>query len=143
MALRGVLAVLVIVAGSVLTALSSGGDLFTAAPAVTSHVPSTAGPVNAKSPVQYRGVVVGKLTEIDMGEAGARLTLRIDEEHLGRIPAGVHTRIVPRTLFGDQFVQLAEPEKQVQPAATDSAMLADGAVIPADTSRDTVQMYQA
>lgn len=141
MALRGGAAIVLVAAFSALAVVSGGGGFLTPTTTVTSFVPASAGPVNAKSPVQYRGVVVGKLTEIDADAEGAQLTLNIDEEQLRHIPAGVQTRLLPRTLFGDQYVELAEP-RQGTTRAAGSGKLASGAVIPTDTSQGTVQMYE-
>ncbi|MDP1818478.1 MAG: MlaD family protein [Acidimicrobiales bacterium] len=73
--------------------------------------------------VRVRGVPVGRIAGIELDEAGAvvRYTLRVDPD--ARVAADTTARLVPKTLFGDKFVEL-------QPAPEHGAALADGAVIP-------------
>lgn len=61
--------------------------------------------------VKYNGVLVGRVSAVDSNGQNATLTLQIAptwiEHH--QIPANVEARILPKTLFGDKFVQLVQP----------------------------------
>ena len=136
LAVRGALAV-VVVLGAVVLSASGGAELFNGDPTVTSTVPAEAGPVRANSAVRYRGVVVGELSEVEAGTRGSRLTLRMEPAKMDSVPAGVRLRILPKTLFGDQYVDLAGDSSPGQ------GSLRPGSVVAADDTRGTVQIYRA
>ncbi|MCX2730487.1 MCE family protein [Saccharopolyspora sp. NFXS83] len=136
LALRGIGGV-VVVLGAAVFAVLGGGEAFESDPTVSADVPAAAGPVRVNSAVQYRGVVVGELAEVNEGTAGSRLTLRMDPSTMDSIPAGVRLRILPKTLFGDQYVELAGA------GSTAGGGLEPGAEIAADTDADTVRIYHA
>ncbi|PXY35515.1 MCE family protein [Prauserella flavalba] len=137
LALRGLAVAVALVTGSVALVAtgegSSGGGT-----AVTAALPASAGPLREDSPVQFRGVTVGRLAAVDGDLRGASLSLDLDPALLGRVPANVQVRLLPRTLFGDQYIDLAVPE-----GAEPEGSLAAGAVLTADTSGRTVQLYDA
>lgn len=84
------------------------------------------------SDVKVQGVVIGRVSAIDLDNDRAKLTLDLDPAHAHRLPANVGAEIAPTTLFGRKFVTLTLPE---QPAA---AKLAAGSVI--DGSKVTVEI---
>ncbi|MDX5309998.1 MAG: MCE family protein [Rhodococcus sp. (in: high G+C Gram-positive bacteria)] len=133
-ALVGVVAVVVVaVAGALLVASGSGG--LSREPEVTAVVPAGAGVIHGAAGVQYRGVHVGRLVHHAAGLASSRSTMRLDARALRNIPASVQLRIVPRTLFGDVFLELV-------PAADPATgpRLRAGTQIPVDTSAEAVQL---
>jgi phospholipid/cholesterol/gamma-HCH transport system substrate-binding protein len=73
--------------------------------------------------VRVRGIPVGRIAgiEVDGGAEIVRYTLRIDPD--AAVAADTTARLVPKTLFGDKFVQL-------EPAKVGLPTLADGATIP-------------
>ncbi|GAA4880046.1 MCE family protein [Saccharopolyspora cebuensis] len=131
LALRGIAAVLVVLLGGAGAVVV--GTLDTA-PAVTARLPADAGPVRARSAVQHRGVRVGEVAEVRAGPGGADLLLRIDPRHLDDIPAGVRVRLLPRTLFGDQYLDLV-------PGTPTGGTLTAGARLEPDTSTPTIRLY--
>lgn len=136
LAVRGVVALVVLATATAVVTV--GPNLFTGTPVVSARVPADAGPIRPKSSVQYRGVVVGKLIATEPGGGGARLRMAMDSAELGHIPTGVRARVLPKTLFGDQTIELSLP-----PGAMPSgARLSAGAVVPADTSQRTVELYR-
>lgn len=73
--------------------------------------------------VKIRGVIVGEVREIATQGDGATLTLALDPDDVDTIPADVTARIVPKTLFGEKYVDLQVPaEPSPEP-------IAEGAVI--------------
>ncbi len=64
----------------------------------------------ALADVKIRGVIVGDVRGIDSQGEGARLDLAIDPELAKTIPANATARIVPKTLFGEKYVDLQVPE---------------------------------
>ncbi len=134
-ALRGLIAIVVLAFGAV--SAIGGSQLFVGAPTVTSHVPASAGPIRPESSVEYRGVAVGEMTGLVTGASGAELTLRLDRDKIEQVPRGVRARVKPKTLFGDQIIELRD-----QGERSTSGMLSAGARIPADTSSETAQLYR-
>ena len=134
LALRGAAAIAVLALGAVVSVAGSAG-LLRSEPEVTTTLPAAAGPVRESTPVQFRGIEVGTLAEVEPDEGGARLTLRLDPERIGEIPADVVVRLLPRTLFGNQYLDLAGPERR------SGARLVAGAELAPDTSRPTAQLY--
>jgi virulence factor Mce-like protein len=86
--------------------------------------------------VEYRGVLVGSLGTVHRELHQAVLTIDIDPSQLDHIPAGVTVRLVPRSVFGDLYVDLVPPTHI-------TGHLREGAVLQADTTTPTVELNQA
>ena len=65
----------------------------------------------ALADVKIRGVIVGDVREIESTGEGATLSLAIDPDQAGIIPANTTARILPKTLFGEKYVALQVPEQ--------------------------------
>ncbi|WP_410598377.1 MCE family protein [Amycolatopsis sp. lyj-90] len=128
-----------LVAGAVVIVLviAYGAGTLSGDPSVTSEVPGQSVGIMERSTVEYRGAVVGTVEEVRGDQHATRLTLRMFPEQLENIPAGVRTRILPRTLFGDQYVDL------VPPGHPGGGRLDTDRPIPADTSGETIELYTA
>ncbi|GAC1526467.1 MAG: MCE family protein [Marmoricola sp.] len=61
--------------------------------------------------VKVRGVIVGEVTKVlaNPGGNGALLTLGIYPSQIGTIPKNVTATILPKTLFGEKYVELNIP----------------------------------
>src|SRR5579884_1467879 len=78
--------------------------------------------------VKYDGVLVGRVSAVNSNGQNATLTLQIDPEWIDqrKIPANVEARILPKTLFGDKFVQLVQPaQPSTQALQADSTIQED------------------
>ncbi len=87
---------------------------------------STATPgleLNPHSDVKFQGLRVGEVRGITSDGRTATIELALDEGSLHLIPANVDAAIVPKTLFGEKYVDLR------QPPAPATARLADGGEI--------------
>ncbi|MGA8257804.1 MAG: MCE family protein [Nocardioides sp.] len=84
--------------------------------------------LNPQSDVKFQGVRVGEVREITSDGSGATVRLAIDHDRLDLIPADVDAMILPKTLFGEKYVDLRAP---TSPA---SARLADGDEITQSTT---------
>ncbi|MCX8564442.1 MCE family protein [Mycolicibacterium mucogenicum] len=60
--------------------------------------------------VKMRGVDIGRVSGISIGDGGARLALQIDPDQMRRIPANVGAKIDVTTIFGAKFVDLVYPD---------------------------------
>ncbi|GAB7003136.1 MCE family protein [Nocardioides sp. AN3] len=68
-----------------------------------------------RADVKVRGVLVGQVLAQRATADGAQLTLGIQPDEIGTIPANVTGSILPKTLFGEKYVSLVVPD---QPAST-------------------------
>ncbi|MBV9292751.1 MAG: MCE family protein, partial [Frankiales bacterium] len=84
--------------------------------------------------VKLDGVLVGRVSGVSSNGRVARLTLQIDKNRISEIPDNVVARILPKTLFGEKFVDLVIPG---QPSAKH---LQAGAVIPQDRSSTAIEL---
>lgn len=132
-AIGAIASVVLIIIGGLLVA--SGAGVLSRDPQVNATVPAEAGLIQGAAGVQYQGVHVGSVIGIDAGVASSRLTMQLGEDGIAEIPASVVARIVPRTLFGDVFIELVPPENpEIGPR------LSDGAEVVFDTSDEAVQL---
>ncbi|MCL2542258.1 MAG: MCE family protein [Nocardioidaceae bacterium] len=85
--------------------------------------------------VKLDGVIVGRVASIRAtGHGrGAVLSLAIDRDRLSLIPANVTAQILPKTIFGEKYVDLTLP------AEPSPARLADGAVLHRDRTSEAIE----
>jgi phospholipid/cholesterol/gamma-HCH transport system substrate-binding protein len=69
----------------------------------------------ARADVKVRGVIIGQVLESRSESNGAVLTLGIRPDKIREIPKNVTASILPKTLFGEKYVELVVPE---QPSRT-------------------------
>jgi len=84
--------------------------------------------LNEQSDVKFQGLRVGEVRRIVSDGRSATIELAIDKGKLELIPANVDAAIIPKTLFGEKFIDLRLP---AQPA---SARLASGGTIEQSTT---------
>lgn len=96
---------------------------------LTATFPST---VNLYEGAQVKvlGVQIGKVTSVEV--EGTAVTVEISYDDV-ELPADVHAMIVPPSIVGDRFVQLA-------PAYTGGEVLADGATLGLDRTGVPVEL---
>ncbi|OKI69709.1 MCE family protein [Micromonospora sp. CB01531] len=131
--------VLGIVFIALLTAALTGSVLqyrkaFTPVDRVTLHADRAGLHLLEGADVKVRGVVVGDVRSVRSDGGGAVIGLALDPATTGRIPADVTARLLPKTLFGERYVEL------VPPAGSTAGPIRDGAVISQDRSRTAVEL---
>lgn len=89
-----------------------------------------------RSDVKVRGLIVGEVRATRATADGAVLELALDPDKAKLIPSNVTARLLPKTLFGEKYVDLQIP------ADRSSTPLRSGAVIQQDTSQVAVEVYQ-
>lgn len=89
-----------------------------------------------KSDVKARGVFVGAVSNITPTSDGAVLDLELTPQHAAQIPKNASARIMPKTLFGERYVQLTFPSMA-------GPKLAEGDVIPQDRSSAAIELGQS
>ncbi|PXW35445.1 UNVERIFIED_CONTAM: phospholipid/cholesterol/gamma-HCH transport system substrate-binding protein [Williamsia faeni] len=84
--------------------------------------------------VRLRGVVVGRVGEINKSSDGVKLVLNMNPDQLEYIPANVHADIKSNTVFGAKSVNLEIPEDPSdQTLHSGSAIAADHVVVELNT----------
>lgn len=102
---------------------------------VTADLPTSGDSLGVSSDVKYRGLRVGRVLSVAPGTSpSAEIVLM--SEYADAIPDDVTARVLPGTLFGNEYVELVRPAK----AAASPGSLSEGVTIPADTSRDTLRL---
>ncbi|WP_285029981.1 MCE family protein [Mycolicibacterium sp. lyk4-40-TYG-92] len=76
---------------------------------------------NAK--VKMRGVLVGRVSQIDPNKDGATLKLNLDPDQVKYIPANVGAQISVTTAFGAKFVDLVYPQTPSSARLTAGSLL--------------------
>ncbi|MFL6118223.1 MlaD family protein, partial [Actinophytocola sp.] len=90
--------------------------------------------LNKASEVKARGVVVGTVRAVNPGQDGADVELAMKPDTLSRIPKDVTALLVPKTLFGERYVQLSIPD-----GSTKDPIRA-GDVIRQDRSKNAIEL---
>ncbi|HUR50634.1 MAG TPA: MCE family protein [Mycobacteriales bacterium] len=89
--------------------------------------------LSAQADVKVRGLVVGRVTSVHATAKGADVKLALDPGQVHLVPQNVSARLLPKTLFGEKYVELVLPK---EPTA---AHLRNGDVIPQDRSSTALE----
>src|SRR3954469_22004172 len=130
------LLLLVVIAGLTTLSILQFQQAFTPVTHVRVHVAQAGLQLLPGSDVKVRGLIVGDVADITSDGDGADLELRLDPDQARQLPHNVTVRMLPKTLFGEKYVDLVLPS---QP----DGHLTDGAVIAADQTRATLEIDQA
>ncbi|KAA9152312.1 MCE family protein [Amycolatopsis acidicola] len=130
------LALLVVVALFVAATIAVYRKAFTPSAEVTLRTDHVGSQLAPGADVKVRGLIVGRVSSIGSSGDGAVLTLELDPAQVGLLPANVTARLLPKTLFGERYVDLELP---ADPAP---AALGDGATIDEDRSSSAIEVQQ-
>ena len=125
---------LAVIAGLVWLTVLLYQKAFTPVVNVTLQAGKAGNQLSAPADVKLRGLIVGEVRSIESTGDGAELGLALDRDHVDLIPANVTARLLPKTLFGEKYVDLSIPDS---PAGDP---IAEGDVISQDrtsTARET------
>ncbi len=64
--------------------------------------------------VKLRGMIVGEVRSVAADGRKATVDIALKPKTAGLIPADVHARLLPKTLFGEKFVDLVLPARPSQ-----------------------------
>jgi phospholipid/cholesterol/gamma-HCH transport system substrate-binding protein len=130
--LLGVVYVVVIATFLALT-VAIYADVFSDDPRVSMRAGQIGNQMQRDADVKLRGIIVGRVTSITSDGGGARLELAMDPATLDRIPKNVTANLLPKTLFGERYVNLVLP-------SAPSGKLGGGDEIKQDTSASSIEM---
>jgi len=125
-----------IIGGTSVVGVAYGFGAFSSSKVVTATLPQAGPALGPGAEVEYRGVLVGQLGKVDRTLRDAVLTLDLDPAQVSKIPDGVTVRLVPRSVFGDLYVDLVPPAHITGPLRLPAHLVAD-------TSTPTVELNQA
>lgn len=135
LAKRGVIVLAIVSVLLGLVYLNSKGT-FDDSPEITTQFTNVGGALTSGSDVKVQGNIVGKVKEIEGVDGLVNVTITLEEGELDRIPANVKASVLPATVFGTSFVDLAVPMGQ-QP----NGALKANATVPQDA--DTIELQRA
>lgn len=113
---------------------------------VTLHTNTIGNALVAESDVKERGVIVGSVRKIQTNGTGATLTLDLNPGRAGIIPNNVTAQILPKTLFGEQYVALNLPSQPGPPIRSGDVISQDkspGALEAQTVLGDLLPLLQA
>ena len=87
--------------------------------------------------VKLRGMIVGEVRNVSSNGRVASIALALQPRTIGLIPRNVTARLLPKTLFGEKYVELQIP------AHPSAARLAEGDVISQDRSSTAIEIGRA
>jgi phospholipid/cholesterol/gamma-HCH transport system substrate-binding protein len=108
---------------------------FTSTVPVTLDTDHAGNEMTAGADVKVRGMVVGTVRSVSSTGDGARLQLELQPDKVSYIPANVTAELLPKSLFGEKYVDLEIP-------GAPAGHLAGGAVIGQDRSATGVEVEQ-
>ncbi len=88
------------------------------------------------SDVKIRGLNVGEVRHITSTGNGATVMLALRPDAVDQIPQNVHARLLPKTLFGERYVDLVIPEYPAK------ASLGEGDTIGQDRTTVAIELEQ-
>lgn len=106
---------------------------FTPVVKVTLRTDHIGNQLSAPADVKLRGIVVGEVRRVRSTGDGASVTLALQPGKAKDIPENVLAQLLPKTLFGEKYVEL------VLPASPSAQSLRSGDVIPQDRSTTALE----
>lgn len=128
------LAFVVALAAAMSVSVLAYDKAFTPVVLVTLRTDHTGLQLNQGAEVKLRGVVVGEVRGIAADGQIATLQLALDPAQARRIPVNVSARMLPKTLFGERYVDLEVP------AHPSTSVLHDGSLINQDHSSSAIEL---
>ncbi|NUL12328.1 MCE family protein [Streptomyces lunaelactis] len=84
---------------------------FTTVVRITLEADTLGNQLDPRADVKLRGLLVGEVREVRADGEKATLDIALKPEHVSRIPADVRARLLPKTLFGEKYVDLVAPRE--------------------------------
>lgn len=129
-------ALLTALAGLVWLSIAAFNQQFTSTTPVSMHISRAGLQLLPGSDVKVRGLIVGSVDTITSNGDGAQIELRIQPDKAKQLPANVSARLVPKTIFGEKYVELVLPPRPV-------GRLTNNTVIPEDRTQPALEINQA
>ncbi|GHJ99718.1 ABC transporter substrate-binding protein [Streptomyces sp. Y2F8-2] len=109
---------------------------FTSVVRVTLQADSLGNQLEPRADVKLRGLLVGEVRAVHADGTKATLDLALKPQYVTFIPSDVHARLLPKTLFGEKYVDLV-------PSADDTARhIRAGDVIAQDRTKAGIELQR-
>ena len=112
---------------------------FTPVVRITLEADSLGNQLDPRADVKLRGLLVGEVREVRADGTKATLDIALKPEHVVHIPNDVHARLLPKTLFGEKYVDLVPPEHS---SSSSARPIRAGDVITQDRTRVGIELQQ-
>ncbi|MGV4981255.1 MCE family protein [Streptomyces sp. NRAIS4] len=109
---------------------------FTSVVPITLEAGTLGNQLDPRADVKLRGLLVGEVREVHADGTKATLDIALKPQYVAYIPADVHARLLPKTLFGEKYVDL------VAPAHSSARPIRAGDVITQDRTRAGIEVQQ-
>ncbi|MFJ8532797.1 MCE family protein [Streptomyces sp. NPDC093591] len=114
-------------------------QVFTPVVRITLEADSLGNQLDPRADVKLRGLLVGEVREVHADGTKATLDIALKPEHVAHIPSDVHARLLPKTLFGEKYVDLVPP---AGPGSSSARPIRAGDVITQDRTRVGIEVQQ-
>ena len=94
-----------------------------------------------RADVKARGVIVGQVNKAESEGKGATLTLGIKPDKIGQIPDNVTAALVPKTLFGEKYVELTIPKDDPSSSSLETGDKIEQTDLPIEVERVLNDLY--
>ncbi|MFD8305243.1 MCE family protein [Streptomyces sp. NPDC059690] len=92
--------------------------------------------LDPRADVKLRGLLVGEVRSVHADGTKATLDIALRPQYVADIPSDVRARLLPKTLFGEKYVDL------VAPAHTSARSIRAGDIITQDRTRVGIEVQQ-
>lgn len=86
-------------------------QVFTPAVRIELEADSIGNQLDPRADVKLRGLLVGEVRAVHADGTKATLDIALKPEYVASIPSDVHARLLPKTLFGEKYVDLVAPAR--------------------------------
>ncbi|MEU1400981.1 MCE family protein [Streptomyces sp. NPDC005728] len=109
---------------------------FTSVVRITLQADSLGNQLDPRADVKLRGLLVGEVREVHADGTRATLDIALEPRYVSSVPSDVHARLLPKTLFGEKYVDL------VAPARSTARPIRAGDVITQDRTKVGIEVQQ-
>ncbi|MEU0004333.1 MCE family protein [Streptomyces sp. NPDC006314] len=109
---------------------------FTSVVRITLEADTLGNQLDPRADVKLRGLLVGEVRAVHADGTKATLDIALKPAHASSIPSDVHARLLPKTLFGEKYVDL------VPPAHSSARPIRAGDVITQDRTKVGIELQQ-
>lgn len=126
---------LAIIVGLLGLSIAIYNKAFTDFVTVTVQTDHTGNQLHAASDVKQRGIIVGSVKSVKSTGEDAIVTLNLDPKQAKIVPDNVKAQVLPKTLFGEQYLSLVMPADK----ADRGPAIKSGDVIQQDRSKEALE----